>query len=287
MAATVIPGLGLLGTSLRRDGDEFLALPRSLDDYAKGHTTGLPLLAPWANRLAGDTYKVGNLTVDLAGAPRVHRDGQRPAHPRHARRRRRVAGGPAGHRRAQRGAGVAPRRGRAARPARVVPLPPRAHRRAPTRRHHPDRGHHRAGHRPAAGAGGLRLAPLPAPPGHPARLDAGHPAGPAPPGRSTSAASPPGRAIAWRPRPSCWAAGPSTTSSPWAAIGGWAWPRASTRSACSLDRNYGYVQVYAPAEANLCCLEPMTAPTNALVTGSCPYVSPGQSFTARFSLTVT
>ena len=69
-----MPGLGLVGTSLRRDGDEFLALPDSLDDYAKGHTTGLPLLAPWANRLAGDTYRVGNLTVDLAGAPRVHRD---------------------------------------------------------------------------------------------------------------------------------------------------------------------------------------------------------------------
>src|SRR5579871_4755544 len=75
MATTVVPGLGLLTTSLRRDGDEVLALPHDLDGYAKGHTTGLPLLAPWANRLAGDTYKVGNLTVDLAGAPRVHRDG--------------------------------------------------------------------------------------------------------------------------------------------------------------------------------------------------------------------
>ncbi len=53
------------------------------------------------------------------------------------------------------------------------------------------------------------------------------------------------------------------------------------------DRNYGYLQVYAPPDQNVCCLEPMTAPTNALVTGSCPMVSPGQSFTARFSISPT
>jgi aldose 1-epimerase len=32
------------------------------------------------------------------------------------------------------------------------------------------------------------------------------------------------------------------------------------------------------------CLEPMTAPTNALVAGDCPVVAPGGSFTARFSI---
>ena len=52
------------------------------------------------------------------------------------------------------------------------------------------------------------------------------------------------------------------------------------------DRNYGYAQVYAPPDQNVVCLEPMTAPVDALVTGACPYVSPGQSFTARFSVSV-
>ena len=50
------------------------------------------------------------------------------------------------------------------------------------------------------------------------------------------------------------------------------------------DRNYGYAQVYAPADQNVVCLEPMTAPVDALVSGACPFVSPGQSFTARFSI---
>ena len=52
------------------------------------------------------------------------------------------------------------------------------------------------------------------------------------------------------------------------------------------DRNYGYAQVYAPAERNVVCLEPMTAPVDGLVTGACPFVSPGQSFTARFSISI-
>jgi aldose 1-epimerase len=53
------------------------------------------------------------------------------------------------------------------------------------------------------------------------------------------------------------------------------------------DRNYGYLQIYAPAGQNFVCLEPMTAPVDALVTGVCPFVSPGQAFTARFSIAVT
>src|SRR3954467_9739276 len=74
LTATFLPGLGLLGTSLARDGAEYLSLPADLDRYAQGHTTGLPLLAPWANRLDGDRYKGGTLAVDLTDAPRVHRD---------------------------------------------------------------------------------------------------------------------------------------------------------------------------------------------------------------------
>jgi aldose 1-epimerase len=47
---------------------------------------------------------------------------------------------------------------------------------------------------------------------------------------------------------------------------------------------YPYAQVYAPPGAGFACLEPMTAPTNALVAGDYPVVRPGESFTARFSI---
>jgi galactose mutarotase-like enzyme len=47
---------------------------------------------------------------------------------------------------------------------------------------------------------------------------------------------------------------------------------------------YRYAQVYVPPGAGFACLEPMTAPTNALVAGGCPVVRPGDSFTARFTL---
>ena len=61
----------MVGASLTKDGAEYLALPGGLDGYAAGHTTGLPLLAPWANRLDGDEYRVGALTVDLARRARA------------------------------------------------------------------------------------------------------------------------------------------------------------------------------------------------------------------------
>ena len=74
-AFTVVPGLGLLGTSLRHHDREFLVLRGGADSVLGGHTTGLPLLAPWANRIGGDTYRVNRTDVDLSAAPGVHRDG--------------------------------------------------------------------------------------------------------------------------------------------------------------------------------------------------------------------
>ena len=54
-----------------------------------------------------------------------------------------------------------------------------------------------------------------------------------------------------------------------------------------LDAGYPFLQVYAPAGAAFCCIEPMTAPTNALVTGDHPVVVPGESFHATFVASVT
>ena len=52
------------------------------------------------------------------------------------------------------------------------------------------------------------------------------------------------------------------------------------------EEGYGFAQVYAPPDRELICFEPMTAPTNALVTGETPIVEPGGDYTATFSVTV-
>jgi aldose 1-epimerase len=52
---------------------------------------------------------------------------------------------------------------------------------------------------------------------------------------------------------------------------------------------YPYAQVYAPDDDDVIALEPMTAPTNALVAGGAelPLASPGEPYRASFSVTVT
>jgi aldose 1-epimerase len=67
LEATFLPGLGLLGTSLRHRGEELLALPGGVDGYRDRHVTGLPILAPWANRLPGWRYRAAGVEVDLQG----------------------------------------------------------------------------------------------------------------------------------------------------------------------------------------------------------------------------
>ena len=53
------------------------------------------------------------------------------------------------------------------------------------------------------------------------------------------------------------------------------------------EEGYPWAQVYAPAGAGFVCFEPMTAPTNALVSrDSLPDVAPGKSYSARFSISV-
>jgi aldose 1-epimerase len=71
---TVVPDLGLLGTSLRHRGREYLVLRGGATAVLAGHTTGLPLLAPWANRVSADGYRVRRTEVDLRRASGLHRD---------------------------------------------------------------------------------------------------------------------------------------------------------------------------------------------------------------------
>ena len=65
--ATFLPEVGMVGVSLRHRGHELLALPGGLDGYRAGNVTGLPLLAPWANRLGGFRYEAEGVVVELAG----------------------------------------------------------------------------------------------------------------------------------------------------------------------------------------------------------------------------
>jgi aldose 1-epimerase len=76
LAATFVPGAGMVGASLR-DGDaELLWQGDGVRRYASGLTTmGIPLLHPWANRLDGWRYAVDGTVVELdRGAPRLARD---------------------------------------------------------------------------------------------------------------------------------------------------------------------------------------------------------------------
>ena len=75
----VVPDLGLVGSSLTVAGREFLRFDARA--VADGHTSGIPLLAPWANRLRGPAYAVDGVRVQVGGAPGVHTDdGGLPIH---------------------------------------------------------------------------------------------------------------------------------------------------------------------------------------------------------------
>jgi galactose mutarotase-like enzyme len=67
LAATFLPDLGMTGVSLRCREREHLALPGGLQALRNGATLGIPLLAPWANRLAGRRYRAAGVDVDLGG----------------------------------------------------------------------------------------------------------------------------------------------------------------------------------------------------------------------------
>ena len=55
----------------------------------------------------------------------------------------------------------------------------------------------------------------------------------------------------------------------------------------ALEEGYSHAQVYAPPGARFVALEPMTAPTNALVTGTdLRRVQPQEEFIARFTMSV-
>jgi galactose mutarotase-like enzyme len=280
LEATFVPELNMLGTSLRFGGEEFLALPGGVAAYRRRQATGLPLLAPWANRLSGRRYRWSGVRADLRDADLSTDPNGLPIHGTMWREAWQIESASA--------------RGRAARmratfeygradlltafpfPHRVVaeievngrslsvstsvrPLEDRAvpvsfgfhpylrlpgGRRSSWRLFLPEREH-------------LELDDRSIPTGR--RV------------RETAEREP----IGSRTFDDLYALGDARELS---IEGG------GRRLSIRFDEGYPYAQVYAPPNASFVCLEPMTAPTDALVKGDCISVEPGETFTARFSI---
>ncbi len=63
---TFRPDLSMLCSSLRYDGEEFVAWPRTVAQYKAGGATAIPLIHPWVNRLGRWSYTAAGHTVRLA-----------------------------------------------------------------------------------------------------------------------------------------------------------------------------------------------------------------------------
>jgi galactose mutarotase-like enzyme len=80
LTATFVPAAGMVGTSLRHAGDELLDPQDGLEAYrSTGAVMGLPFLHPWANRLASDDVLVAGRRVH-AGRRVPRDDGGLPIH---------------------------------------------------------------------------------------------------------------------------------------------------------------------------------------------------------------
>ena len=67
LEAVYAPGVGMVCCSLRHRGEELLGQRGGLEAYAtKGSTFGIPLLYPWANRLAAMNYSFEGVDVTLS-----------------------------------------------------------------------------------------------------------------------------------------------------------------------------------------------------------------------------
>ena len=83
LEASFLPGAGMVCVSLRHRGEELLGRVGELDRYLEhGSTVGIPLLHPWANRLAGLSYRAAGQKVELdRGSRLLHFDANRlPIH---------------------------------------------------------------------------------------------------------------------------------------------------------------------------------------------------------------
>jgi aldose 1-epimerase len=281
LEATFVPEVGMLGTSLRFRGEELLNLSGGVARYEQGHQTGLPLLAPWANRLNGWRYEVDGVEVDLEGLALGTDPNGLPIHgTMTAQKGWEVLASSASALRARFDYGARPDL------LAAFPFP------------------HDLIVDVAVDADALRVTTsvvptgdravpicfgwhpylrLPGPPRRewrlalPAREHLELDRGSLPTGASKAQ---PAEAdpVGDRTFDDLYALGADRVLA--IEVGG-------VRVAVAYDEGYPFAQVYAPPNAGFVCLEPMTAPTNALGTGAAPLVAPGDSFTARFSINVS
>lgn len=91
LEADYVPAAGMVCASLRRRGEELLGRRKGLEAYAEqGATFALPLLYPWANRVASRQFECLGRAVDLDAAPGRFRDDGETGLPIHGAR---TAGG--------------------------------------------------------------------------------------------------------------------------------------------------------------------------------------------------
>jgi aldose 1-epimerase len=289
LAAAVVPGAGMVVSSLRDGGRELLGQRRGLHAYVeRGSTMGIPLLHPWANRLAADRFVFDGIEVRLADAGRRLR---REEHglPIHGL----LAGSPDWV--VVRGAGQAGAASIAAEldfgaDPQLMAAFPFAHRirlgiavagRTLTVRTTLTA----TGERPVPAAFGfhpyLRLPGVPRELWHvelPAmrhlELDGrGIPTG--------GGSDVPAQAGALGDRTFDDGYSGVAAGAEFVLAGG------GRRIAVRFDEGYRFAQVFAPSEDDVVCFEPMVAPTNALVSGDgLTVVSPGGRYVAAFSVTV-
>jgi galactose mutarotase-like enzyme len=279
--ATFLPEMGMLGVSLLHQGREFLSLHGGIGTFAAGHTTGLPLLHPWANRLAGPSYAVDGTDVDLAGLG-LPDDGQgHPIHgtmlgPREWTVAWTDAGPAAASLRARFDYGSHPELLRAfpfphdlvveatvdgalsltttVRPTGDVAVPISF-------------GYHPYFSMPGASRADVCLS-------LPARQHAVLDAGGLPSGGSELEAAE-ALPIGDRTFDDLYALGDTATIE---------LDDGHDRLVITYDRGYPYAQVFVPPGEPYLAIEPMTALTDALSTGRCPVVRPGETFSARFTI---
>jgi aldose 1-epimerase len=288
--ATFVPAAGMVGASLRDGGEELLGRGLGVQCYARGGTTmGIPLLHPWANRLAADGYRVNGTAVRLRpGSPLVARDDHGlPIHgllggwPHWALRRSNGNGGAGWALSAEIDFGAYPEL------LDAFPFPHRLaldvalRRRTLTVRTTLTATGERAvpvsfGFHPYLRLAGVARKDwhVELPPMRHLELDAR--AIPSGASRAVAAAAGP---LGTRTFDDGYVDVPDGAE--FVVAGG------GRRITVRLEEGYPAAQVFAPATDDVICFEPMTAPTNALNSGDrLSHVAPGERYTATFSITV-
>lgn len=276
----VVPELGMVVAAFEVDGFDHVARPGGIAALRRGHTTGVPFLHPWANRLARRAYRATGVDVSLRGLD-LHTDAN--GLPIHGL----LVGRPGWEITAVGRGRVVARLAFGAHDELLAPFP-----------------------FPHSVVVEVRAAPRSLRVRTTVEADGGvavpvsfgwHPYWRVPGPRDDWTLALPAVAHARLDRrgiPTGRARAEPATAAPLRghalddlfAFAGDRWLEmrvaGGRRLRLECDEGYPFAQVYAPAGEEFCCLEPMTAPTNALVTGDHPTVRPGARFTATFRATV-